>query len=138
MNSTLEKIHFENPTDIDVTRLQSIIENNNLIPADIKYRFSKLYNWQIKIVNGKLVLGYKVRYKRPNITAAFTDNHMIVFESMNRFIMKDKMGVVHGFGKDEEHLQDPSDIEYRKWISAKKIADCMGLTYMGDGIFERV
>ena len=57
---------------------------------------------------------------------------------MNRFIMKDKMGVVHGFGKDEEHLQDPSDIEYRKWISAKKIADCMGLTYMGDGIFERV
>ena len=102
MVSILERIHFENPTDIDVTRLQSIIENNNLIPADIKYRFSKLYNWQIKIVNGKLVLGYKVRFKRPNIAAAFTCNHMIVFESMNRFILQDKNGVMHGCEKKNE------------------------------------
>ena len=138
MNSTLERIHFENPTDIDVIRLQIIIENNNLIPADIKYRFSKLYNWQIKIVNGKLVLGYKVRYKRPNIAAAFTCNHMIVFESMNRFILQDKNGVMHGCGKSEQGLQDVYDVEYRKWTSAKKIGDFMGLTYIGNGIFEKV
>ena len=138
MNSTLERIHFENPTDIDVIRLQIIIENNNLIPADIKYRFSKLYNWQIKIVNGKLVLGYKVRYKRPNITAAFTCNHMIVFESMNRFILQDKNGVMHGCGKSEQEQSDVSDVEYRKWVSANKIAGFMGLTYLGNGIFEKV
>ena len=134
----LEKINFENPRDIDMFRLQHLIEDCDLIPADIRYRFSKVYDFEIKIVDGKLVLGYTVRYKRPGYGAVFTSNYMIVFESMNRFIMKDKLGVVHGFRKDEEHLQDPSDIEYRKWISAKKIADCMGLTYMGNGIFERV
>ena len=134
----LEKINFENPRDIDMFRLQHIIEDCDLIPAVIRYRFSKVYDFEIKIVDGKLVLGYTVRYKRPGYGAVFTSNYMIVFESMNRFIMKDKLGVVHGFGKDEEHLQDPSDIEYRKWISAKKIADCLGLTYIGDGIFERV
>ena len=134
----LEKIDFENPRDIDMFRLQHLIEDCDLVPAVIRYRFSKIYDFEIKIVDGKLVLGYTVRYKRPNYGAVFSSNYMIVFESMNRFIMKDKMGVIHGFGKDEEHLQDPSDIEYRKWISAKKIADCMGLTYMGDGIFERV
>ena len=138
MNSTLERIHFEKPTDIDVIRLQCIIENNNLIPADIKYRFSKLYNWQIKIVNGKLVLGYKVRYKRPNIIAAFTCNHMIVFESMNRIILQDKNGVMHGCEKNEKELCDVSNVEYRKFISAKKIADFMGLTYLGNGVFEKI
>ena len=75
MVSILEKIHFDNPTDIDVVRLQEFIEDNDLVPADIKYRFSKLYNWQIKIVDGKLVLGYIVRYKRPNFAAAFSQDN---------------------------------------------------------------
>ena len=44
MKTTLERIHFDNPTDIDVVRLQEFIEDNGLMPADIKYRFSKLYN----------------------------------------------------------------------------------------------
>ena len=51
MKAILERVHFENPTDLDVKRLQKIIEENDLTPADIKYRFSKLYDWQIKIVN---------------------------------------------------------------------------------------
>lgn len=138
MKPTLERVHFENPTDLDVTRLQTIIEENDLVPADIKYRFSKLYNWQIKIVDGKLVLGYTVRYKRPKITAAFAYNHIIVFESINRFILQDKNGVMHGCGKDEQDVKNVSDVEYRKWVSAKKIGDFMGLTYLGNGIFEKV
>lgn len=138
MKEILERVHFENPTDLDVTRLQKIIEENGLIPADIKYRFSKLYGWQIKIVDGKLVLGYTVRYKRPNFAASFAGNHMIVFESIDKFILQDKNGVMHGCGRGEQELQDVSDVEYRKWISAKKIADFMGLTYLGDGVFEKV
>ena len=138
MKELLERVHFENPTDLDVTRLQKIIEENGLIPADIKYRFSKLYGWQIKIVDGKLVLGYTVRYKRPNFAASFAGNHMIVFESIDRFILQDKNGVMHGCGRGEQELQDVSDVEYRKWISAKKIADFMGLTYLGGGVFEKV
>ena len=138
MKEILERVHFENPTDLDVTRLQKIIEENGLIPADIKYRFSKLYGWQIKIVDGKLVLGYTVRYKRPNFAASFAGNHMIVFESIDRFILQDKNGVMHGCGRGEQELQDVSDVEYRKWTSAKKIADFMGLTYLGDGVFEKV
>ena len=63
---------------------------------------------------------------------------MIVFESMDRFILQDKNGVMHGCGRDEQELQDVSDVEYRKWTSAKKIADFMGLTYLGDGVFEKV
>ena len=138
MKAILERVHFENPTDIDVTRLQKIIEENNLTPADIKYRFSKLYDWQIKIVDGKLVLGYTVRYKRPNLAAAFACNHMIVFESIDRFILQDKNGAMHGCGRGEQDVKDVSDVEYRKWTSAKKIGDFMGLTYLGDGVFEKV
>lgn len=138
MKLTLDKVHFENPTDLDVTRLQKIIEENGLIPADIKYRFSKLYGWQIKIVDGKLVLGYIVRYKRPNFAASFAGNHMIVFESINRFILQDKNGVMHGCGKTDKEPYDVSDVDYRKWVSAKKIADFMGLSYLGNGVFEKV
>lgn len=137
MKAILERVHFENPTDLDVKRLQKIIEENDLTPADIKYRFSKIYGWQIKIVNDKLVLGYTVRYKRPNLPSAFTYNHMIVFESIDRFILQDKNGVMHGCGRDEQEVKDVSDVEYRKWTSAKKIGDFMGLTYLGDGIFEK-
>lgn len=138
MKAILERVHFDNPTDIDVKRLQKVIDDNGLTPIDIKYRFSKLYNWQIKLVDGKLVLGYTVRYKRPNIAASFTYNHMIVFESIDRFILQDKNGAMHGCGKSEQGLQDVSDVEYRKWTSAKKIGDFMGLTYIGNGIFEKV
>ena len=138
MVSILEKINFDNPTILDITRLQNFINDNGLTPVDIKYRFSKLYNWQIKIVDGKLVLGYTVRYKRPNLTPSFTSNYMIVFESMNRFILQDKNGVIHGCGKSEQEPTDVSDVEYRKWVSANKIASFMGLTYLGNGIFEKV
>ena len=106
-----------------------------MTPADIKYRFSKLYNWQIKIVDGKLVFAYTVRYKRPKIEAAFAYNHMIVFESADRFILKDQNGVIHGCGITET---DVTDVEYRKWTIAKKIGDFMGLTYLGDGVFEKI
>ena len=137
MKPILEKIQFNNPTDIDVVRLQKIIDENDLTPADIKYRFSKLYNWQIKIVDGKLVFGYTVRYKRPKIEAAFAYNHMIVFESADRFILQDKNGVIHGCGITEKQ-SDVTDVEYRKWTIAKKIGDFMGLTYLGDGVFEKI
>ena len=138
MKATLEKIHFDNPTDIDVTRLQKFIEDNDLMPADIKYRFSKLYNWQITLTDGKLVLGYTVRYKRPNLAPLFTCNHIIVFESIDRFILQDKKGDMHGPRINEQEYQDVYNVEYRKWASAKKIADFMGLTYLGDGVFEKV
>ena len=137
MKAILEKIQFNNPTDIDVARLQKIIDENDLTPADIKYRFSKLYNWQIKIVDGKLVFAYTVRYKRPKIEAAFAYNHMIVFESADRFILQDKNGVIHGCGITEKQ-SDVTDVEYRKWTIAKKIGDFMGLTYLGDGVFEKI
>lgn len=135
MKAILEKIQFNNPTDIDIVRLQKIIDENDLTPADIKYRFSKLYNWQIKIADGKLVFGYTVRYKRPKIEAAFAYNYMIVFESADRFILQDKNGVIHGCGITES---DVTDVEYRKWTIAKKIGDFMGLTYLGDGVFEKI
>lgn len=138
MKAILEKVHFDNPTDIDVTRLQRFIEENDLTPADIKYRFSKLYSWRISLTDGKLVLAYTVRFKRPNLAPSFTCNHMIVFESIDRFVLQDKNGVIHGCGKNEQGTQDVTDIEYRKWTIAKKIADFMGLTYIGDGIFEKV
>ena len=135
----LDKIHFENPTDTDVKRLQNYIDDNGLTPEDLKYRFSKIYGWRIRIANGKLVLGYAVRYKRPKIEASYVwDNFMIVFESPERFIMQDKNGVMHGIEKDKQDQQSATDVEYRKWLSAKKIADFMGLTYLGDGIFEKV
>lgn len=138
MKATLERIHFDNPTDIDVARLQQFIEDNDLTPADIKYRFSKLYNWQVKLADGKLVLGYTVRFKRPNIAPSFTCNRMIVFESIGRFVLQDKNGEMHGPGINEQETQDVYNVEYRKWASAKKIADFMGLTYLGDGVFEKV
>ena len=138
MVSILERIHFDNPTDIDVTRLQKFIEDNDLMPADIKYRFSKLYNWRITLTDGKLVLGYTVRFKRPNLAPSFTHNRMIVFESIDRFILQDKNGEMHGPGINEQKPQDVFNVEYRKWASAKKIADFMGLTYLGYGIFEKV
>ena len=138
MVSILEKIHFENPTDIDVVRLQEFIEDNGLMPADIKYRFSKLYNWRVTLTDGKLALGYTVRFKRPNIAPSFTCNRMIVFESIDRFILQDKNGEMHGPGINEQEPQDVYNVEYRKWASAKKIADFMGLTYLGDGVFEKV
>ena len=138
MKATLEKIHFDNPTDIDVRRLQKFIEDNGLMPADIKYRFSKLYNWRITLTDGKLVLGYTVRYKRPNLAPLFTCNHIIVFESIDRIILRDKNGEMHGPRINEQEYQDVYNVEYRKWASAKKIADFMGLTYLGDGVFEKV
>lgn len=138
MKLTLDKVHFDYPTVLDITRLQKIIDENDLTPVDIKYRFSKLYDWKIKIVNGKLVLGYTVRCKRPSLASAFTCNHMIVFESMDRFILQDKNGVMHGCGKTDKEPYDVSDIDYRKWVSAKKIADFMGLSYLGNGVFEKV
>ena len=138
MKAILERVQFENPTDLDVTRLQKIIDENDLTPADIKYRFSKLYDWKIKLVDGKLVFGYAVRYKRPNLAASFACNHMIVFESIDRFILQDKNGAIHGCGRGEQEIQDVSDVEYRKWTIAKKIADFIGLTYLGDGVFEKV
>ena len=39
----LEKIDFENPRDIDMFRLQHLIEDCDLVPAIIRYRFSKIY-----------------------------------------------------------------------------------------------
>lgn len=138
MVSILERIHFDNPTDIDVTRLQKFIEDNDLMPADIKYRFSKLYDWRITLTDGKLALSYTVRFKRPNLAPAFTCNRMIVFESIDRFILQDKNGEMHGLGINEQEPQDVFNVEYRKWASAKKIADFMGLTWLGNGVFEKV
>ena len=139
MKPTLEKVNFNNPTDTDVMRLQSFIEENKLTTEDIKYRFSKIYGWQIRIAKGKLVLGYVMRYKRPKLEASYVwDNYMIVFESSDRFIMQDKNGVMHGLEKAEQDQQATTDIELRKYNIAKKIADFMGLTYLGEGIFEKV
>lgn len=133
MKTTIDKIDFANPTEFDVKRLTNILNDANLFPDEIKYKFSKLYAWEIKLVDGKLVLGYSVRYKRPNKAPAFTINHMIVFDSADGFILQDKTGAIHGEGNKE----DITDIEFRKFTYAKKIADYLGFEYQGDGRFSK-
>jgi hypothetical protein len=58
---------------------------------------------------------------------------MIVFDSAEGFILQDKTGAIHGEGNKE----DITDIEFRKFTYAKKIADYLGFEYQGDGRFSK-
>lgn len=133
MKPIYEKINFASPNEYDVKRLTNILNEANLFPDEIKYKFSKLYSWEVKLWEGKLVLGYIVRYKRPNKAPAFTTNHMIIFDSVDGFILQDKLGNIHGEGNKE----DITDVEFRKFTYAKKIADHLGFEYKSEGRFSK-
>ena len=89
--SFLKSIDFENPTQVDVDKLQNILWNANARPTYAGFFHSNndqllAYNWRVMVSDGTLVLAYSYQRTRPFKKKVTSNTYIIEFLSADRFL----------------------------------------------------
>lgn len=126
----LETINFENPTQADAEKLQSILWEANVRPTYTGFFHSNndkllAYNWRVTVRNETLVLAYTYKRTRPFKKTVESNSYVIEFLSEDRFLTCRPGGVLIY----EHDLKDK--IIWEQAITP--IKEALGFEYNRDG-----
>ena len=112
-----------------------VVGNNPLAPTYTPHRGSNI----------TMVIIFEIIHIQPRplfviwrieIIQSAVGHHGLVFEDILQRALR-YFCLIGGIGCGITET-DVTDVEYRKWTIAKKIGHFMGLTYLGDGVFEKI